>query len=598
MTASGLNGAGGGQAWPKLVSETSFVVIDPSLQGPVYGPFGWTLPKDVIREPPRELVQWLTDLGVAWIKYPCWLGPQDRMSAEKVSVMMARFQESGIQTVGMLDAPPKNEITSYDVRATRDLVAAQLFRDQSIWQPKLEPVMSMLTLKVRKWQIGGERDFSFLGRPLLRESIEQISKGLQGYGQPIEVAVSWPWLEAELPKSESSWQAICRSDQSPLQASELDRFLSLSEGKSPSSGPSTWLLLDPIGKKNYDQDNRVRDLLLRMATVRSHRVEAAFLSDPYDAEHGVIRPDGRPGELLLPWRTTARVIGNLRKTGSLKLRGGSESVVFAGDGKAVMMLWSSEPTQEKIFLGDNVKRVDAWGRVSSLPVIADPVQPHQSIDVGPVPIFITGVDPVLLAFRMSVQTQPEQFDSLLGQEQKLTVLLTNPTRESLVGSMRVAAPEAWTIKNPTRTWETLAGRSASEEFDVILGNTAKIGVHELPIQFELDTVPPKLITVYREINVGPEGLMVKVTTRLLKSKELRVRIDITNRSARRQAYNAHLFAPGRQYQTTFIDIKPDETIRREIYWENGRDLVGRQMILRAGEQDGDRVMNYSIDVNR
>lgn len=584
--------------WPRLVSETTFVVIDPSLIGPVNGPFGWTLPKEVIRQSPRELAKWLSDVGVAWVKYPCWLSPDDRIAAEKIAAMMSKLQESGIQTVGMLDVPPASEVPDYDLRGRRDLVAAQLFRDPKVWQPKLEPLMSVLTLKVRKWQIGGERDFSFLGRPHLRDSIKEISRGLQGYGQPIEVAISWPWLEKKMPASEATWQATCRSVQPSLQATEMDQFLSLSEDYSPNNGPTTWVLLDPIEKSQYNQDNRVRDLMLRMATVRSHRIEAAFLSEPHHRDHGVLTPDGRPEELLLPWRTTARVIGNLRKAGSLRLRGGSNSIVFANNNRAVMMLWSPQPTQEKLFLGDDVKQVDAWGRVTPLPVIADPVQPYQLIDVGPVPIFVTGVDPVLLAFRISVQTQPEQFDSLLGQQQKLTVMLTNPTRESLVGSMRIRAPEAWTIQDPLRNWETLAGRSLAQEFDVVLGNTAKIGSHELPIQFELDTVPPKLITVYREITVGPEGLLVKVTTRLLKSRELRVRIDITNRSTRRQAYNAHLFAPGRQYQTTFIEIKPDETVRREMYWRNGKGLIGQQMILRAREEDGDRVMNYSIDVTR
>lgn len=599
-TVSTSSSTSSGHPWPRLVSETTLVVLDPALQGPVHGPFGWTLPKEVIRQPPRDLVKWLTDLGVAWIKYPCWLEPGDTLQAEKIATMMARFQEAGIQTVGMLDVPPAAEIIDYELRGRRDLVASQLFRDAKVWQPKLEPVMALLTLKTRKWQIGGEKDFSFLGRPHVRDSIKQIAKGLQGYGQPIEVAISWPWLESELPEPEMSWQSTCRSTQPPLQANELDQFLSLSEGNSPSNGPSTWVLLDPIDKRQYDQDNRVRDLLLRMATVRSHRVEAAFVSKPYHPDQGILRPDGRPDELLLPWRTASRVIGNLRKAGSLRLRGGSESIVFAGDGRAVMMLWSAEPTQEKLFLGDDVKQVDAWGRVTPLPVIADPVQPYQSIDVGPVPVFITGVDPVLLAFRMSVQTQPQQFDSLLGQQQTLSVILTNPTRESLVGSMRVRTLEGWTIDEPMRTWETLAGRSTAEQFDVVLGNTAKIGSYELPIQFEIDTVPPKLITVYREIRVGPEGLLVKVSTRLLKSRELRVRIDITNRSARTQAYNVNLFprAPGRQFQSTFIEIKPDQTVRREIYWENGKDLIGRKMTLRAREQDGDRVMNYSIDVDR
>ena len=199
---------------------------------------------------------------------------------------------------------------------------------------------------------------------------------------------------------------------------------------------------------------------------------------------------------------------------------------------------------------------------------------------------------------MAVDTRPSQFDSLLAQKQKLSVILTNPTRESLTGSMRIMSPDAWAISNAKRNWEMLGAGSTVEAFDVVLGNTAKIGQYEVPIQFELDTVPPKLITVYRDVSVGPKGLTVKVTTRLLPSKELRVRIDITNQSGQTQAYNANLFARGRQFQNTFIVVQPGKMARRELYWERGEELVGSQMTLRAREQDGDRVMNYTVDVNR
>ena len=109
-----------------------------------------------------------------------------------------------------------------------------------------------------------------------------------------------------------------------------------------------------------------------------------------------------------------------------------------------------------------------------------------------------------------------------------------------------------------RRWKVLAGRSVTESYEVVLSNTAKIGSYELPIQFELDTVPPQLITVYRQINVGPDGLHVKVTTRLLSNGQLRVQIEMTNRSPRLQAYNTQLFAPGRQYESRFIQIQPGE----------------------------------------
>ena len=397
------------------------------------------------------------------------------------------------------------------------MVASQLFRDIATWQPLLEPVMTRLTLKVRTWQLGADRDHSFLGRPRLQESIRKISTGLQGFGQPIDVVVSWPWLEPELPNGESSWQAICRSSDPPLGANELDAFLSHSQGDLRSEDTRTWLLLDPVSEGKYQRDSRIRDLVLRMATVRGHRVQAAFVSDPRDPETGLLRENGRPGELLLPWRTTSRLIGNLREVGSLQLRCGAQNNVFVNSDRAVLMLWSAEPTEEKIYLGEYIQSVDVWGKVTNLPIEVDGNQPFQRVKIGPVPTFILGADPQLLAFRMSVAIKEKKIDSLLGQVQKLTVSFSNPTRDSLVGEMRVLAPESWTVQARQRSWESLAGRTTSETFRVVLSNTAKIGQYELPIQFEFDTVPPKLITVYRKIKVGPEGLDLKVTTRLLPS---------------------------------------------------------------------------------
>lgn len=581
----------------ELRTETTFAVIDPSLGGDVYGPFGWTLPKSAGEIPPRELTAWLSNLGVAWAKYPCWLEPNDNQSAEQVALMMTRLLESGIETVGMLDSPPKSLWPQFSVINGRDKKAAELFRDVDTWQPLLEPVMSRLALKVRTWQLGSDRDFSFLGRPALKDTIETISTGLQGFGQPIDVSISWPWTEAQMSAGESSWQAVCRSISPSLQADELDAYLDLTR-VNRNSGPSTWVLIDPIKKSKYRREDRIFDLVQRMAVVRGHRVEAAWVSDPYDSERGLLRPDGRPDELLLPWRTTARVLGNLRRYGSLAMRGGSQNLVFGRTDRAVLMLWSREPTTEKLYLGEDIKQVDVWGRVKDLTVTPDPVQPYHSISVGPEPIFIVGVDPMLLAFRMSIETTPERFDSLLGEKQTLTVNFKNPTEEPLVGSLRVKTPKSWSIEESNLPWEMLGGRLSKVDIDIVLNNSAKIGVHEVPIQFELETLPPKLITVYRDVTVGPEGLEVELETNLVDRDVLKLSIEMTNNSSRNQAYETLLFAPERQYQSSYIVIRAGETIRRETYWRDAQELIGKQMTLRAREQGGNRILNYSIDVKR
>jgi hypothetical protein len=474
-----------------------------------------------------------------------------------------------------------------------------LFRNQSTWQPLLEPVMTRMTLKVRRWQLGADRDHSFLGRPRLNELITQISSGLQGYGQPIDVAISWPWEESQYRDGRSSWQAECRSSNPPLNARELDAYLTLRGLDTRAQTPNTWLLTDPVSRDRYSQTARIQDLVLRMATVRSHRVQAAFVSDPYDPKQGLLRPDGRPDELLLPWRTTARLIGNLRRAGSLKLRNGTDNMVLTGNNRAVLLLWSPVPGEERLYLGENARVVDVWGKVSELPLEFDGNQPAQVVETGPEPVFVIGADPSLLAFRMSVALEPRRLDSLIGRNQKLSVSLTNPNDESLVGDLRIVSPESWSIESPSRHWQSLAGRSAMHTFDVGLTNTAMIGDYEIPIQFDMDTVPPKRITVFRHVTVGPEGIDVDTKTRLLDGNELQVQVELTNRSGQPKSFDCLLFPPpGRQFQERVISVAPGETIRRDFFWPDAKEFLGREMTLRAVEQDGPRVINYRFKIRR
>lgn len=582
-----------------LAASTTLAVLDDSLGGPPHGPFGWTLPNGSDGISQRELAAWLADLGVAWVKYPCWIAPDDSEAAERTTSVLGKLQEVGIQTVGLLDHPPPDQLSNYAADGRRDLSVANLFRDHATWQPLLEPVMTRLTLKVRTWQLGADRDYSFLGRSRLREAIDEIADGLQGFGQPIEVAISWPWLEPELSAGESSWQAVCRDSDPPMGARELDDCLSSRESEFRSEGPRTWLQLDPISKSQYDRDTRIRDLVLRMATVRGHSVQAAFVSDPRDPEHGLLRPDGRPDELLLPWRTTARLVGNLRRSGSLQLRSGANNLVFVSPDRAVLMMWAPQPTEESLYLGENIQVVDVWGRARELPNEIQGNQYVQRIPVGPIPTFVTGVDPLLLALRMSVQLAPAQLDSFLGEPQRLSISFGNPTQESLVGQVLLRSPETWSIDSPKQSFEMLAGQQTSLHFHVVLGNTSRIGSYELPIQFATDTVPPRVITVHKQVMVGPEGLALNVATRLDPNGDLRVQIEMTNHTEVGQSYECMLFPSAeRQYQRCFISIPPGQTVRREVPWRNGDHLIGKQMLLRADQQNGLRVFNHSFEITR
>lgn len=590
----------------RLVAETTMAVIESLVPGPAHGVFGWTLPHGLAGPhgthpiDPRRLASWLESVGVAWVKLPCWISPEDDSAAERIATVLSRLQDFGIQTVGMLDEPPESELERYDVRGRRTPHIAELLRDPEIWQPLLEPVMSRLTLKVKLWQLGADGDHSFLGRTRLDESIRDIARGLQGFGQPIDVAINWPWMEAHPAPDQTSWQAVSRSSQPPLTADELDAFLgrefSDQESHRPGVAPRTWLVVQPTAVGEYPRDQRVRDLLLRMAATRKHRVQAVFVSDPYDPERGLLRTDGRPEEMLLPWRTTARLIGNLRYLGSLRFRTGAENAVFVGDQRAVMMVWSAEPTEELLFLGSGVRHVDAWGRAIDLPLEAYGGHPVHRVTIGPTPTFLIDIDPMLAAFRMSVELRPEHLDSLLGVRQRLSVGFRNPGTETLSGEVQIRAPESWEILSETPYWELQPGRSAEQPCDVVLGNSTSVGQYELPLRFRLETSPPQEITVYRQIQIGPQGLEIQVRTRLLPGGDLELRLQMTNESDEDLAYDCLVFpGPGRQYDRRIVGIDAGKTETRFFRWPDGQSLIGGTILIRATERDGRRVLNYAIE---
>ncbi len=577
-----------------LSTETTLAVIESLGTDELSGPFGWSLPQGDRGIEPRELADWLQKLGVACVKYPCWLAPDDFAAMERASNLIGRMQSHGTRVIGVLDAPPTSELPVYEIPAARDVVAANLFRDRAIWQPQLEPMMTQISLKVRSWQLGADRDYSFLGRPRLQEAIAGIADGLQGFGQPLDFAISWPWLEPALSGNDSSWHANIRSTaDTPLTANELDAFLQAEASLATIRQPATWLILDPIHSDRYSRNARIQDLVMRMAAVRKHDIKVATVTDPYDEYTGLLTENGRPNELLLPWRTASLVLGDVRHVGKLKLRNGSENEVFAGPKRAVLMMWSPRPNVEEMYLGENVKQIDVWGRVTDVPTVIIEGQKQQRIETGPMPIFLVDVDATLLAFRMSVAIVENQIDSLLGQKQTLNVVFTNPSREAFAGEIRFRYPKTWQVDTPVRPWELLGATSGKESFDVVLGNAAMVGQYEISLDFFFDTTPPKHITVYRKLNVGVEGLSVKLTTNLTEEDELHVVLEMANASLKTLSYDCMMFPPpGRQYQRRFVRIAPQETVTRDFYFSGGRELIGSRMLLRAIEQDGQRVLNF------
>lgn len=593
-----------GREW--LRTETTVAVLADLPVQAAWGPFGWTLPDGIGDIELKFVSDWLKSSGVSAVKYPFWIAPDDRVGLDNAAWLTERLKEAEIRCIGLLARPPTAIQAIIDEREKRQPVAANLFRDSRVWQPLLEPLMTRLTIRVQTWQLGFDGDHSFIGRPQLPEVIAEITRELQGYGQPIGVAISWPWLDIFPPEVGAVAAAVGRAADDPYTADELDAALQsvASEPMLPvetskqRSRSENWLNIDPLDNTKYDLDTRITDLLVRMGTVRGHAVAGAFISNPRDRRRGVLRSDWRPDDLFLPWRTAAIMLGDVARVGAIDQDYAGSNMVFANNSRTMMMLWSPEPSTVDIYVGKDTKQIDSWGRQTAAEKVNVDGELKHRFRLDRTPVFLIDLDPVIVSMRMTTRLAEDRIDSLLGRRQQVRLLIRNPTSSPLSGTVALTQPNDWIVESPAQTFEMMPGEERELDFAVILRNSARIGEVPLKFQFVLGSEPARRFTIQRKIAVGPEGLDVEVTTKQLDSA-LVVQLQLRNRSDRDQQYDCLLFPPdGRQYQRHQIDVAAGTTVRRDFTLQDAQSLIGKTMLLRAVEQGGGRILNQSITVTR
>jgi hypothetical protein len=361
-----------------------------------------------------------------------------------------------------------------------------------------------------------------------------------------------------------------------------------------------WLVVNPLPHGAYTRSERVRDLILRMLAVRRHRVPAAFVSDPFDRQLRFLRPDGTPDEMLLPWRTAASLLAELRPVGSLDLPNGSPNVLLADDSTATLVVWTDrtgdtdEQTQtELIYLGPEARHLDAYGREIPIEQVRRRGYMTQQIRVTREPSFITGVDRTAALWWLGVKLDRTRIDSLLGREQTVQLVYSNPDSQLISGSVRIDAPEAWNIDDSPRPIAIEPLRQQRQQFSVTLRNDAKIGRGTLAIDFELDGDRRREFTVYRTLDIGPEDVHMEVTTRLVDG-QLVVRHEITNSSDTLQRFDCFVYPPQRRRSRKFATVPAGATLVQEYWWADGEQLIGKTLRLRADQENGARTLNFEF----
>ncbi|MEZ6070168.1 MAG: hypothetical protein R3C10_07775 [Pirellulales bacterium] len=558
--------------------ELNIAVTDDAANG-AGGEFGWSLPRGDTPLSQAELLMLASQVGIGKIKYPVWVDPANSEALEQLAWFVERLNSRGVEVIGLLQDPPQAVIDALPVNARWQ--AADVFTaPPESWYPSLEPVVSRLAMRVRQWQLGGDYDQSFQGAAGIEPLLLTVRRRLDEVGQGVQLGVGWNWLE-QLPQwTDSTAYAVSLSAQPPLTHTELAEQLA-----DVAHDPTTrWIDVTPLRRDEYTTEARARDLVLRMAAAKVHGANGIFLSDPFDAQRGVLTPEGNPAELIFAWRTTARLLAGAEYLGEMQLPGGSRNHVFARGDETVMLVWSDGAVAEEVlYLGEAPRWVDVWGRSGPVSEIAG----RHVIDVSNVPRFVTGLDQRVTRLRMAVQLAPEALAPSYGRPQRCRLVLRNPLDDGVNAHVRLELPARWKC-TPEEFDLTLAAHAKDEvPLEIMLPVGASAGVHQVRADVQLASDREYRYSVYRTLEVGDGRLTIDVATRTTPDGDLVVEQLLTNHSDDVVSLRCYLRGADMHFESRQVrDFGPGINAQQYVV-AGGANRVGQSMLIQVSEVLGD-----------
>lgn len=589
-----------------------FAVVPP-LPMPAKGDFGWSLHDADDPLSFSELSELLPKVGINWAKVPVWYNAGDPQRGDTIIRFVEMLAASHIDVVGMIDRPPADSDFGKHMGAGGSICEV-LSADPNLWMPLLDPVMSRLSMRLRYWQLGNDHDTSFVGDLHLGKRIDELRERLFRFGQEVRMGMVWAADGENQSPRRVTWEFEQLTPDPALDLTEFETLVSRPRNNSL----LRWIAVEPPPCSEVadstvpaQRDARVTLFVRKIIAAKMHGADGIFVPNPFNDQNGLMRSNGMPGEMLLPWRTCATMLSGAQYLGTIQLPNGSENCVFRrNDGQVVMAVWNDEPTQESLYLGEGIQLIDILGGDSN-PVVVDG---QQLVDVGPLPKFVLGLHEPIARWRMSMHFEQDHVESIFAKPHPNAVHFANFFPQGVGGTMTIVAPQAsasdaagseapsehpsldsdlWSIDPPEGSFGLAAGEEVRFPFEIQLKN-AIFGEQPVRVDFVVDAEAdePYRFSVYRTMWVGTGDISIQLQTHLDGDGSLVVEQFMTNQAERLVDFKCYLFAKGHRRQRAQVyrlGSTPDRTVYR---YPNGAELVGKELLLEAEEIGGERVLKY------
>jgi len=570
---------------PTHTDELSLVVVEPRATSH-RGPFGWSMPRGAGEIPVADIPDLLAEVGISRLKYPLWFSEDRPEEVERLVQLVENISNRKIEVIGLLNNPPQSVRSQFENTA-QPLVVSDIFaRGSKLWYPSLEPVMTRFLMRTRRWQLGEDRDWSFVDHPAVAESVARVKRQLDVIGQDLQIGLPWRWDEQIPLDSKPPWSFMALSSNPVLSKDELRGYLLSGDPGSV----QRWVSIEPLAKSRYTTPARVKDLVERMVAAKIGGAEGIFILDPFDPQHGLLKEDGTPGVLLLPWRTTSLLLSGATHAGQIRLPGGSTNEVFVRDGQSLMMVSNPLPQHETIALGQEARQVDVWGRSTKLASSGT----NQVVEVGRFPSFVVRMNAEVSRWRQALRFREDHIPSIFGRPLSNAIILTNTFGQGVKGQLTIVPPPAWRLPRTTFEVDLPVGGSVEIPFEVTLPLKANTGPQQIEVRFKVMADHRYQFSVYPTLSVGNGDVVIETSSYLDDDGKLVVQQRAINRQDAPITLKCRLFVPGRlplRKQIVGLSNGTDVQLYRI---DDGRELIGRVLSLRAREIDGPRLLHYTV----
>ena len=529
------------------IEPLTFVVMPPGTFQPG-GEFGWTLDNWTLNEIETSLPT-LAQSGLSHLKLPVWLPPEATPQDRDALLRLCNtFSQQHVRLIGLLNPVPEKILSN--IRFDQVNAASIMGTDLKLWGDSLQPTLRTWSLLIKDWQWTSDTDQSLIdlffepdggmtpaGIDRLRACQKLFDQDQFGFG----IGMAWNWYQ-EVPDSEFPFSNVFLNF--PIDASVLPETAAMTLAGMSAAPFRRSASVAPLPANDYALETRIMNFVQSLVLLKAAGVPTISLTAPKDDAIGVLRQNGTPNELYLPWRTTATFLSGARFIGSVTLPNRSQNYCFElGGGRCMMVVWNDwatddEPVLETLYLGREPIIYDVWGRYD----IPEQHGNDQTIPVTQTPLFITGLNIDVAKFRLSMQTHANTISARPNQKHNIPFSYRNDSAFPVSFQIMPQGPRPgdWSIEPASQTANLEGGFINVGSFELTLLPHADTGRRLFQYNVRMTGTETAEFAVYDEMMIGNPDVSMEFTTRLNENGDIEVIQAFINNSDTPYTYSFRL----------------------------------------------------------